>query len=156
MPPSKGHIASASLIDDIFASSSSKPRPSGLLSTTSLNTKGKSRASGSPPTHQPAKKKKKALKTVAASIPSPPPVSASRTMVRPVDTVLDPSSVPPAPATADKPAKEAKKGTKRDRKGAMDDELFRDSRGDGPSERTSVANATARSLVQDGRRRRDS
>ncbi|KAK8854874.1 hypothetical protein IAR55_003613 [Kwoniella newhampshirensis] len=98
-------------------------------------------------------KKKKKVKTIASFDPSQPSVAAaprgtSSFSCRRVVEVIDPSSVPPTTAilpTAVTASSKGKgkvvdmgkaKGVKRDRKDDEEDEMFRDSRGEGPRRKT--------------------
>jgi hypothetical protein len=123
-------VQDVSSIDDIFAGPSKTASSS--LNKPSTSSKGKGKALESVPQQsQPAagdKKKKKAK--IAAEFR--PDAQTSST----VETVLDPS-VRPVEVIAPE-VKMSKSGTvkpkKRDRKEVEEDEIFRDSRGDGPSE----------------------
>lgn len=123
-------VQDVSSIDDIFAGPSKSASSS--LNKPSTSGKGKAKASEpSLPHSQPAvgdKKKKKAK--IAAEFR--PDAQTSST----VETVLDPS-VRPVEVIAPE-VKMSKSATvkpkKRDRKEVEEDEIFRDSRGDGPSE----------------------
>lgn len=82
-------------------------------------------SSSSSTTKDPEKKKKKKAKIAASFDPSEQAESGSK-----VVEVVDPSLAPAIP----EPVSTVKKATKRDRKEIEEDEMFRDSRGTGPSE----------------------
>jgi hypothetical protein len=129
----------ASSIDDIFAKPS---KPSVKATTTtatpssSTSLKGKSKASSISGSSalaavDEARKKKQIKNKVAASLdPSAPAPTTASTKSRVVE-VVDPSL--PQPKEKAAPAAAVKSSKKRDRKEEEEDEIFRDSRGDGPS-----------------------
>jgi len=125
-------------IDDIFASSSKPKQKTRPPSASTSITKEKSKAATftipiDPSTSErPAKRKKEKSKIIGSFNPSLPPSSDPPQRV---ETVLDPSSAPPlipSTTTAKNISKVIKKNSQRDQKELQEDELFRDSRGDGP------------------------
>lgn len=130
--------AQATDIDDIFAKPKvSKGKPESVVEPEKKKSKGKSKAvfteesAAAPINAEGGEKKKKKKKTVTAFIPDEDGQESSSK----VETVVDPSTIPvviPEPPVTTKTKKD--KGTKRDRKEDEDDEIFRDSRGTGPSE----------------------
>lgn len=136
--PAKPAQATAADIDDIFAKSKvSKSKPESAVEPEKKKSKGKSKAvsteepAGVPINTEGGEKKKKKKKTVTAFVPDEDGQESSSK----VETVVDPSTIPvviPEPPVTTKTKKD--KGTKRDRKEDEDDEIFRDSRGTGPSE----------------------
>lgn len=136
--PAKPAQATAADIDDIFAKPKvSKSKPESVVEPEKKKSKGKSKAvsteepAGVPINTEGGEKKKKKKKTVTAFVPDEDGQESSSK----VETVVDPSTIPvviPEPPVTTKTKKD--KGTKRDRKEDEDDEIFRDSRGTGPSE----------------------
>ena len=138
--PAKPAQATVTDIDDIFAKPKvSKSKPESVVESEKKKSKGKSKAVFIEESAAPSvsiesgdkEKKKKKVKTVASFIPD----EDERESSSKVETVIDPSTIPvvlPEPPATTKTKKD--KGTKRDRKEDEDDEIFRDSRGTGPSE----------------------
>lgn len=145
-PTAQAQNPPATSIDDIFAS---KPKPT---STSGSIPKSKSQPSAGPSTSastsasistsQTTEKKKKKSKTIAEFNPDtedPPltPEKAEKVIEREVETVLDPSVMPPIKSKSTVvesavPADLTKKKKRRDRRDVEEDEIFADSRGDGP------------------------
>lgn len=131
--PAKPAQATATDIDDIFAKPKvSKSKPESVVEPEKKKSKGKSKAvsaeepAAAPINTEGGEKKK----TVTAFVPNEDGQESSSK----VETVVDPSTIPiviPEPPVTTKTKKD--KGTKRDRKEDEDDEIFRDSRGTGPS-----------------------
>ena len=126
----------AASIDDIFASSSK------VKAEASTSAEGKTKtveSNGAPAEASKKKKKKKDQKDkkqssdAAGEEKSKKKVSEVTTSKAPVE-IIDPSIPKPKVVAAAVPAGTVKKSKKRDRQEEEDDAIFRDSRGDGPSE----------------------
>lgn len=145
LKPAKAPITPTS-IDDIFAKPPKQTKPSALASSstssssTTIKRPAESSSSSTGPVEPNQKKKKKKSKAQstsgAAKVEEQEHSEQPRGQERTVETVLDPSVMVPAAREmkADQDTEQAKKSKKkRDRKGEEEDEMFRDSRGTGPS-----------------------